>query len=307
LLVIGFVGFPGSGKSEATSIAVAKSFLPVVMGDAVRSFMREQGIELSEKNVGIVANQLRAKHGMDAIAKMCIPTVRSLSPENVVIDGLRGLAEVAAFDKELTNDFTLIAISARPEIRFQRVRGRGRPDDASSFEQFKEKDERELAWGLEAALAAAKYCVQNDGTLNEFKTAVSDLLERLVGTTSKSDVRISIETRIYNTESQEKVECAIRNIFPDAVLTRSDDCVKGESSTLETFATLLRVQRIRATAKTELMKGLASGSFRFVLNKQVALTGKVNFSQDSLGPIFVRVEVLTPSELIDAITDQNLK
>lgn len=307
MLVIGFLGFPGSGKSEATSIAVAKGFLPVVMGDAVRSLMREQGIELSEKNVGITANQLREKHGMDAIAKMCIPTVRSLSPQNVVIDGLRGIAEVAAFYKELTNDFIVIAISARSETRFQRVRARGRPDDASSLEQFKEKDERELAWGLDAALAAANYCVQNDGRLNEFKTAVSDLLERLVRTTSESDVKISIETRIYKTESQEKVECAIRNIFPDAVLTRSGDCINGKSSTLETFATLLRAQRIRATAKTELMKGLASDSFRFALNKQVALIGKVNFSQDSLGPIFVQVEARAPSELIDAITDQNLK
>jgi predicted RNA binding protein with dsRBD fold (UPF0201 family)/dephospho-CoA kinase len=307
LLVIGFLGFPGSGKSEATSIAVAKGFLPVVMGDAVRSLMREQGIELSEKNVGITANQLREKHGMDAIAKMCIPTVRSLSPQNVVIDGLRGIAEVAAFYKELTNDFIVIAISARSETRFQRVRARGRPDDASSLEQFKEKDERELAWGLDAALAAANYCVQNDGRLNEFKTAVSDLLERLVRTTLESDFKISIETRIYKTESQEKVECAIRNIFPDAVLTRSGDCINGKSSTLETFATLLRAQRIRATAKTELMKGLASDSFRFALNKQVALIGKVNFSQDSLGPIFVQVEARAPSELIDAITDQNLK
>jgi predicted RNA binding protein with dsRBD fold (UPF0201 family) len=175
------------------------------------------------------------------------------------------------------------------------------------LEQFKEKDERELAWGLDAALAAANYCVQNDGRLNEFKTAVSDLLERLVRTTSESDVKISIETRIYKTESQEKVECAIRNIFPDAVLTRSGDCINGKSSTLETFATLLRAQRIRATAKTELMKGLASDSFRFALNKQVALIGKVNFSQDSLGPIFVQVEARAPSELIDAITDQNLK
>lgn len=307
LLVIGFVGFPGSGKSEATSIAEAKGFLPVVMGDAVRSYMRERGMELSEKNVGIIANKLRAKHGMDAIAKMCIPAVRSLSPRNVVIDGLRGIAEVAAFYEELRSDFKLIAISAGPEVRFQRVRGRSRPDDASSFGQFEEKDKRELAWGLKEAQAAAEYCIQNDGTLNEFKAAVSDLLERLTGTTSKSDVKISIETRIYETESQEKVECAIRNIFPDAVLTRSDDYIRGKSGTLETFATLLRVQRIRATAKAELMKGLASDSFRFVLNKQVALIGKVNFSQNSLGPIFVRVEALAPSEFIDAITDQSLK
>jgi predicted RNA binding protein with dsRBD fold (UPF0201 family)/dephospho-CoA kinase len=307
LLVIGFVGFPGSGKSEATSIAEAKGFLPVVMGDVVRSYMRERGIELSERNVGMVANKLRTKHGLDALAKMCIPAVRSLSPQNVVIDGLRGIAEVTTYHKELKSDFKLIAISARPEVRFQRVRGRSRPDDASSFEQFKEKDGRELAWGLEEALAAAEYCIQNDGTLSEFRTAIADLLERLTSATSKSDFKVSIETRIYKTESQEKVECAIRNIFPDAVFTRSDDCIRAKSSTLETFAKLLRVQRIRATANVELKRGLALDSFTFTLNKQVALIGRLNFSQNSLGPIFVRVEAPAPSDLIDAITNQNLK
>ena len=40
--------------------------------------MRERGIELSEKNVGAIANELRALRGMDAIAQMCIPAVRAL-------------------------------------------------------------------------------------------------------------------------------------------------------------------------------------------------------------------------------------
>ncbi len=307
MLVIGFVGFPGSGKSEAAAIAQAEGFFPVAMGDAVRSYMRKRGIELSEKNVGTIANKLRAEHGMDAIAKMCVPAVRSLTSQKVVIDGLRGIAEVNAYRREFKRDFKLIAISARPEVRFERVKGRSRPDDARSFQRFEEKDERELAWGLEEALGVAEYSIQNEGTLEELKSAVSSLLERLVQSAPRNNVKISIRTPIYETEAQEKVERAIRNIFPDAALERANNYITGRSSTLGTFATLLKVQRIRATAKAELMKGLTFDSFEFTLNKQVALVGKVNFSQDPLGPIFVRVVAPLPEKLIDAITNESLQ
>jgi len=307
LLVIGFVGFPGSGKSEAAAIAQAEGFFPVAMGDAVRSHMRKRGIELSEKNVGTIANKLRAEHGMDAIAKMCVPAVRSLTSQKVVIDGLRGIAEVNAYRREFKRDFKLIAISAGPEVRFERVKGRSRRDDARSFERFEEKDERELAWGLEEALGAAEYSIQNEGTLEELRSAVSSLLERLVQSAPRNNVKISIQTPIYETEAQEKVERAIRNIFPDAALERANNYITGRSSTLETFATLLKVQRIRATAKAELMKGLTFDSFEFTLNKQVALVGKVNFSQDPMGPIFVRVVAPLPEKLIDAITNESLQ
>ena len=306
MLVIGFVGFPGSGKSEATAIAQADGFSPIVMGDALRSYMRQRNIELSEKNVGIIANKLRAEDGMDTIAKMCIPAVRALTSQKVVIDGLRGIAEVNAYRREFKRDFKLIAISASPEVRFERVKGRSRPDDPRSFKRFEEKDERELAWGLEEALSAAEYSIQNEGTLQELKSAVSRLLERLVEP-PRNNIDISIRTPIHETEAQEKVERAIRNIFPDAAWERANNYITGISNTLQTFATLLKKQQIRATAKAELMKGLTLDSFEFTLNKQVALAGKVNFSQDPLGPIFVRVAAPLPEELIDAITNESLK
>jgi predicted RNA binding protein with dsRBD fold (UPF0201 family)/dephospho-CoA kinase len=306
LLVIGFVGFPGSGKSEATVIAQTEGFFPVAMGDAVRSHMHELGIELSEKNVGTIANKLRAEHGMDVIAKMCIPVVHALTSEKVVIDGIRGIAEVNAFKREFKGDFKLIAIAAGPEVRFKRVKDRSRPDDPNDFQRFEEKDKRELAWGLEEALGAAEYSIQNEGTLEELNANVSSLLERLVQLESKNDVTISIKTPIYETEVQEKVERAILNIFPDAALERVDNFVKGTSGSLETFGTLLRTQRIRAAAKAELMKGLTFDSFEFSLNKQVALVGKINFSRDPLGPILVRVVTPIPEKLIDTITNESL-
>jgi dephospho-CoA kinase len=184
LLIIGFVGFPGSGKSEATVIAKTEGFFPIAMGDAVRSHMHKLGIELSEKNVGTIANALRAEHGMDVIAKMCIPAVQALTPQKVIIDGIRGIAEVNAFKREFKDDFKLIAIIASPKVRFKRIKDRGRADDPSSFQRFEEKDKRELAWGLEEALGVADYSIKNEGTLEALYSDVSRVLEKLIRQTS---------------------------------------------------------------------------------------------------------------------------
>ena len=307
LLIIGFVGFPGSGKSEATAVAQAHGFVVVAMGDAVRSYMRERGIELSEKNVGAIANELRARHGMDAIAQMCIPAVRALPSQKVVIDGLRGVAEVDAYRREFNNNFKLIAIAASPEVRFERVKSRSRPDDALSFQGFEEKDERELAWGLEEALSTADCHISNEGSLDELKFSVSKVIERLSSLVPATGIEISVRTPIHETEVQDKVERAIRNIFPDAALERSNNLIRGTSHTLETFANLLRAQRIRSAANVELMKRVSSNSFEFTLNKQAALVGKVNFWRDPLGPIFVRVVAPSPDKVIEAITDERNK
>jgi len=90
-------------------------------------------------------------------------------------------------------------------------------------------------------------------------------------------------------------------------LERVDNFIVGTSDTIKTFSTLIRTQRIQATAKAELMKSLAFDSFEFCLNKQVALVGKVNFSQDPLGPIFVHVMAPSPEKLIETITNESLK
>jgi len=262
---------------------------------------------LSEKNVGAVANELRARHGMDAIAQMCIPAVRALSSQKVVIDGIRGVAEVDAYKKEFTTNFTLIAVAARPQVRFERVKSRSRPDDTLNFQGFQEKDQRELAWGLEEALSAADCRISNEASLEEFKSSVSDVIQRLSLRIPATVVEISVRTPIHETEAQDKVERAIRNIFPDAALERSDNLIKGTSHTLETFASLLRAQRIRSAAHIELMKRVSFNSFEFTLNKQAALVGKVNFWQDPLGPIFVRVVVASPDKVIETITDAQNK
>jgi predicted RNA binding protein with dsRBD fold (UPF0201 family)/dephospho-CoA kinase len=299
---------PASGKSEAAIVARERGVPVVAMGDIVRTYMQDIRVNVNEKNVGFIANKLREERGMDVIAKMCIPVIQRQRSDLVVIDGIRGYAEVLAYKHEFGDDFISIAIEASPELRYQRTKKRARLDDAMDYESFLTKDERELGWGLTEALNNADLRILNQGPLEEFRSLISDILIKQceVEIPPKAiNININIRTPLHPTESKDKVEKAIRNIFPDASLSQINECIEGTSNSIKTFGELLKSQRIRSTARIELLKRLSSNVFEFILNKQAAFMGKVNFSEDSLGPIYVRVQIEAPESIIDSVAPES--
>lgn len=178
---------PGCGKSEAVRLAKERGIPVFRMGDVVWDEVKRRGLELSDKNVGTVATEERKALGYDIWAKRTIERIRqstagaSKKPAKLIlIDGLRGGAEVDAFKKEFGDSFILIAIHSPPKARLGRILSRKRDDDSASFEQFKGRDERELSWGLGNSIALADHMVINDGDLGKFQKDVDELLKRLM-------------------------------------------------------------------------------------------------------------------------------
>jgi len=174
--IIAFVGMPASGKSEAARIA-AEMGIPVInMGDVIRKEVLRRGLEPNDSNTGMVATQLRKCEGMDAVAKRCVSQIREAGSDLVVVDGVRGIAEVECFRLEFGKGFILISIYAPLEIRFSRVQKRGRSDDMNSIEGLRNRDERELSWGMGEAIEASNIEIENNSTLKIFKKDVIEVL-----------------------------------------------------------------------------------------------------------------------------------
>ena len=116
--LIAFTGMPCSGKSEAVQIAKETNITVIRMGDEVWDETKKQGLELNDKNVGFVANQMREKHGKDIWAQRTIKRIKALDKiDRVIIDGIRNVEEIYLLKKELGDDFTLIAVDASDENR----------------------------------------------------------------------------------------------------------------------------------------------------------------------------------------------
>lgn len=180
--IIAFVGMPASGKSRAAQLARERGIPAIVMGDVVRTEAERCGLDQSDTKIGSVGDRLRAEEGMDAIAKRSVPSIRKLqkNADIVVIDGIRGLAEVDLFRKELGDDFMLIAIFAPIDIRLERISRRKRSDSVTDLDALKARDERELKWGLYEALESADHVIRNTGTLDEFLIEVGSVIDRLL-------------------------------------------------------------------------------------------------------------------------------
>lgn len=175
--VIGVVGLPASGKGEFSKIAAGTGIPVVVMGDMIRTAVKASGLEPTDENFGTMANNLRTERGMDAVAQLCIPEIRSLSAPLVLVDGIRGNAEVELFRRTFEG-FTLIGIESSFEKRLSRIAARARSDDFCSADALHNRDERELS-GVGNALRNADLTLRNEGTLDAFSTAVRDLLATL--------------------------------------------------------------------------------------------------------------------------------
>ncbi|PAV10703.1 hypothetical protein ASJ81_12875 [Methanosarcina spelaei] len=179
--IIAFVGMPASGKSEAARIAAEMGIPVIIMGDVIRKEVLRRGLEPNDSNTGMVATQLRKCEGMDAVAVRCISQIKDAGSDLIVVDGVRGIAEVECFRREFGEGFVLISIYAPIEVRFSRVQKRGRSDDMNSIEGLRNRDERELGWGMGKAIEASNIEIENNSTLETFKKDVIEVLSNYLG------------------------------------------------------------------------------------------------------------------------------
>jgi dephospho-CoA kinase len=182
LNVIGFVGMPGSGKSEASDVARSMGLTVVVMGDIIRQEAARLGLEPTDENLGGVGNILRSQEGPDAVARRTLELAEMSGRSIVVVDGIRSKAEVDFFRANSTN-FLLIEVLTSTEARLKRIAARRRSDDAHSHtceESLHRRDLREIGWGMCKAIHEADVQICNERDLDSFRMSVHGLLEDII-------------------------------------------------------------------------------------------------------------------------------
>ena len=166
-------GMPGSGKEEFL-IAASDSGIPFIrMGDIVREFHAKRGEEDKDLSVGQLANLDRQRYGFDIWAKRAM---EKMYGDIFMIDGCRSMDEVRAY-KNITDDVNIVAIFASPKTRYDRLVKRGRDDAPNNIDEFEQRDNRELSWGLGETMALADKMIINESTLEDFKRSVMELME----------------------------------------------------------------------------------------------------------------------------------
>jgi predicted RNA binding protein with dsRBD fold (UPF0201 family) len=115
-------------------------------------------------------------------------------------------------------------------------------------------------------------------------------------------LRVRVETPCHPTEDPEKVAAALRSLFPDLRIERTEGRLTGTTEGLDRLRDRIRDQRIRDTARRQLLGGRSGDRTTVRLSKQAASVGVVNFAAGSpLGEITVEIESDALQATIDDI------
>lgn len=175
--ILAIVGLPGSGKTTAIE-AIVDLGIVVTMGDVVRNEAKRRNIESSGSNLGKIAEELRKKDGPGIIAKKCVDLIIKKKDNIIFIDGIRSLAEVSIFRKFWK--FPIIAIIVDEKKRLRRLFKRFRSDDPKDLEELKERDNRELKFGLDEVIEEADYKINNNSTVDDLKKKVREVVLKVI-------------------------------------------------------------------------------------------------------------------------------
>ena len=178
-MVIGVAGMPGAGKATLRSAAESIGLPVVIMGDEIRDETKRRGLEPTPENIGRVMLMLREEEGPATVAKRCIPKIEALKSDIILVDGLRSLHEIDEFRKHFGH-FSLVAVHSSPEARFQRLSKRKRSDDSKDWDEFYQRDLRELGVGQGSVIALADYMIVNESSYDDFKAWTNETLAAVV-------------------------------------------------------------------------------------------------------------------------------
>ncbi|MFC7041909.1 AAA family ATPase [Halonotius sp. GCM10025705] len=180
--VLGTVGLPGSGKGEFADVARNAGVPVVTMGDVIRQACRDRGRDPAEAH-GEVSKALRDENGPAAIAEQSLPHIREHladdDTDTVVVDGLRSMVEVDAFTDAFGDEFSIVSIEAPFDLRAERLGERGRDGTDTDLEALRERDERELGFGMGDVMDAADYRIKNTDSLDAFQSEARELLSQV--------------------------------------------------------------------------------------------------------------------------------
>jgi dephospho-CoA kinase len=178
--VIAVVGMPGAGKAVVSRVAQARAIPVLVCGDVVREEAERRGLPPTPQNLGSLMLQIRRDEGDGVIAERLAPKIVSSTCEVVIVEGVRSNAEVESLKR--IHAVTIVAVHASPRTRYERLRARGRSDDPKSWEEFVDRDTRELGVGIGNVIALADKMLVNESSMEEFTGICDQVVSKVIQT-----------------------------------------------------------------------------------------------------------------------------
>ena len=172
----GVMGKMGAGKDVVTDYLQELGWQEIGMGDIVREIACERGIEPARENLDKIQNEYTDKYGRGFLSKTVIERIEKSDYINIAVNGIRRPEDAEELEKAY-DDIFLLGVDADPKVRFDRMKSRGRIGDPKTYEEFLEMDaNQEKIFRIDETFSKADYILHNNGTMEELKKKVDELL-----------------------------------------------------------------------------------------------------------------------------------
>lgn len=176
--IIAIVGLPGSGKSEAAAHFKSRKVPVIHFGKVVTDEVQKRYHAQKEEYHKIVREELRRTHGMEAMAKLNLESIKKDLKKNniVVIDGMRSWKEYEYLTLELKHtDIYIMALFAEKNIRYSRLGSRTQDRPGHGGEK---RDINELfGTNMGPTIAFADFLVKNNFSKEEFQDKLDEVYD----------------------------------------------------------------------------------------------------------------------------------
>ncbi len=191
-MIVGITGTISAGKGKTAEFFKEKGFKHHSFSSTIRAIAKERGIEITRKNLSRLGDELtKEKPDGSIIADKILEKIkeeRKKGASKWVLEGIRKPQDIKVFrEHEFDNRkmrFILIGVDAPLEIRFERLRRRGRHGDPETLEEFKKIDEKEnkgkAGQQIDRCMAMADYIIINDGTIDELKKKTEKIIKEIL-------------------------------------------------------------------------------------------------------------------------------
>ena len=175
--IIGIVGGIGSGKDTVADYISEKLKIPAFqISQPLKDLASEKGIEPNRENLIKLGSEVFRDRGPSFFVETLVKKV----PDNLLIISGTRIPSVVEYMRDNYN-LMLLAVTADPQIRFERSVLRDKLGEATKFAQFIEREKRENsapnAQRLFECIELADYYVENNDSLEVLHNKVDEFLK----------------------------------------------------------------------------------------------------------------------------------
>ncbi|MDE1767952.1 MAG: AAA family ATPase [Candidatus Micrarchaeota archaeon] len=187
-LTLVIVGLPGSGKSIVAEMLKHRGFEVIELGDIWRELLKKNNISRYEPiATREFTRKIREKYGKEVYAKYAYKKIEK-NRNMVAIMGVRSTYEMNYFKKRIHN-IHIIALLAPLQLRYSRLKHRGKPEDPKTLKSFKWLDQREkqgfmkarseVRHGVMRLIDHADYIIANTATIQKLEQNLDKVIGSL--------------------------------------------------------------------------------------------------------------------------------